>query len=117
MREKYIIRERDNMGHPSEVVLGLRYSPPSEKNDWLGQVLAGGPKKFERDAIKLLRLVREICQQHHDSGKVIKVVGGSANKRRWQITGVSVRAWNDALTTISKGFEVRQVRSFRRLMG
>lgn len=117
MREKYIIRQRDNLGKAADVVLGLRYTPPDASNDWLGQVLAGGPKRFQETALKLLRLVRDICDKHGDSGKVIRDVGGSKTKRRWQITGVSVKAWNDVLTTIAHQFEVKQVRSFRRLMG
>ncbi len=118
MRSKYIIRKKE-----SDVVLGLLFTPPKVKGeighdigDWLivGRVKIGGPKVFEEDAVEALGAFHE--------GKVFRLGTkkrrDESNVRQWEIYDVSCKAWMNGLCNLRmKGWSLKKVRRFRRLMG
>ncbi|MBW1779367.1 MAG: hypothetical protein JRL30_01385 [Deltaproteobacteria bacterium] len=118
MREKYILRAQD--GDKDSFVFGLVFTPP-EPNKGPGEVMVGGPDRFQGDMLSAIKAVKSCCADRDTDRRIIrhgsKKSWENATKSRWVIKDVAVREWKAAVKLLkTSNMSVKKVTRFRSLM-
>ena len=117
MREKYELRwDGGGLG-----VIGVVYDPPMYKVETrgmvTGQVLIGGPARFEEQMRTALEEFRKEALTGKGVRRPVKVVARTPSKMKLSIAGVGPEQWGKGMTRLrAAGFTFKRVRAFRRLM-
>ncbi len=119
MREKYFVCQYAQ-GETIQAALGIRYDPRAaylsdgRRGPWTGSVLIGGPGKFKEMALTILQAFSSRAVNLDDLERKHSWIN---SKARWALSGVSPKRWCRGLDVLrDSGFELKQTRTFRRLV-